>query len=72
MKLLVWFLENNDKGKVLLILFKGVPPHAADLSTTGSGGPEIDEKTMKNLHAQMGRKVTHMRSNWLQKWSQNR
>ena len=27
---------------------------------------------MKNLHAQMGRKVTHMRSNWLQKWSQNR
>ena len=25
-KLLVWFLKNNDNDKVLLILFKGVPP----------------------------------------------
>ena len=27
---------------------------------------------MKNLHTQISRKVTHMRSKWVQKWSHNR
>ena len=41
---------------------------AADLFLGATrGGPEIDQKTMKNLHAQMGRKVTHI---W--QWNQNR
>ena len=37
------------------------------LNNRQPGGPGNRWKTMKNLHAQMGRKVTHMVSNWLQK-----
>ena len=43
-KLLVWFLENNDKGKVLLILFKGVPHQPPTSQQPAAGGAR---KSMK-------------------------
>ena len=36
------------------------------------GAPGGAQNSMENWHAQMRQKVTHMRSNWLQKWSRNR
>ena len=43
-KPLVWFLKNNDKGKVLLILFKGVPALPPTSQQPAAGGAR---KSMK-------------------------